>query len=256
MMMVVEQLIVDAALAVHGGPSFTYQGHQIDLTPPWPRKTLRDAIRDETGIDYVEFPERASLLAAARAIGAEIESNTTWPKIIDELLKQFVRPKLIQPLFLYDYPVSLSPLAKRKADDPNHVERFQLFVGGIEAANSFTELNDPMDQLARFRSQQREREAGDEETMPIDADYINALMFGMPPTGGVGIGIDRLTMLLTDQETLRDVILFPTLRKLPPEADPVVQMLEGVDPEAEGWVPPIQSEDVSETDMSPKTPAS
>lgn len=246
MMDLVEKLIVEAAIAVHGEPRFTYQGHEIDLTPPWPRKTLRAAIQEATGIDYVEYPDQQSLLEAARAVGGDIETGTTWPKIVDELLKQFVRPKLIQPIFIYDYPVSLSPLAKRKADDPTHVERFQPFIAGAEAGNAFTELNDPMDQLARFRSQQREREAGDEETMPIDADYVNALMYGMPPTGGVGIGIDRLTMLLTDQETLRDVILFPTLRRLPPEADPVAQMLEDVDPEAEGWVPPIASDGIAE----------
>jgi lysyl-tRNA synthetase class 2 len=134
---------------------------------------------------------------------------------VDELLKQFVRPRLIQPTFLIDYPVELSPLAKRKANDPSHVERFQLYIGGGEIANAFTELNDPMDQLARFLDQQRDREAGDEEAMPIDVDYVNALMYGMPPTGGIGIGIDRLTMLLTDQSNIRDVILFPAMRALP-----------------------------------------
>ena len=126
-------------------------------------------------------------------------SDTVWPRIVDELLKQFVRPNLIQPTFLLDYPVELSPLAKRKPDDPTHVERFQLYIGGGEIANAFTELNDPLDQLARFVEQQRDRDAGDEEAMPIDEDYVNALMYGMPPTGGIGIGIDRLTMLLTDQ---------------------------------------------------------
>ncbi|HEX5991291.1 MAG TPA: amino acid--tRNA ligase-related protein, partial [Thermomicrobiales bacterium] len=147
--------------------------------------------------------------------GADVASDTVWPRIVDELLKQFVRPNLIQPTFLLDYPVELSPLAKRKPDDPTHVERFQLYIGGGEIANAFTELNDPLDQLSRFVEQQRDREAGDEEAMPIDEDYVNALMYGMPPTGGIGIGIDRLTMLLTDQSNIRDVILFPAMRALP-----------------------------------------
>ena len=142
-------------------------------------------------------------------------TDTVWPRIVDELLKQFVRPNLIQPTFLLDYPVELSPLAKRKPDDPTHVERFQLYIGGGEIANAFTELNDPLDQLSRFVDQQRDRDAGDEEAMPIDEDYVNALMYGMPPTGGIGIGIDRLTMLLTDQSNIRDVMLFPAMRALP-----------------------------------------
>ena len=176
---------------------------------------MRDAIREASGIDYTAFPDQAGLLAAARAAGADVASDTVWPRIVDELLKQFVRPNLIQPTFLLDYPVELSPLAKRKPDDPTHVERFQLYIGGGEIANAFTELNDPLDQLSRFVEQQRDRDAGDEEAMPIDEDYVNALMYGMPPTGGIGIGIDRLTMLLTDQSNIRDVMLFPAMRALP-----------------------------------------
>ena len=215
MMDTVEAMIVQVTTEVHGASRLTFQGREIDLSPPWPRRTLRKAIREASGIDYVEHPEQASLLAAARAAGADLETDTVWPKIVDELLKQFVRPHLIQPTFLIDYPVALSPLAKRKPDDATHVERFQPYVGGLELGNAFTELNDPLDQLARFEAQQRDRAAGDEEAMPIDADYLNALMYGMPPTGGVGIGVDRLVMLLTDQPSLRDVILFPALRSLP-----------------------------------------
>lgn len=217
MMDTVEALIVHVAQEALGSLQFTYQGHEIDLTPPWPRITLREAIKQYAGIDYVEYPDQADLLAAARAAGADIETGTVWPRIVDELLKQFVRPNLIQPTFLIDYPVELSPLAKRKPDDPTHVERFQPYIGGGEIGNAFTELNDPLDQLARFEEQQRDRAAGDEEAMPIDTDFINALMYGMPPTGGVGIGIDRLTMLMTDQTTIRDVILFPAMRNLPPQ---------------------------------------
>jgi lysyl-tRNA synthetase, class II len=211
----VENLVVFVANEVLGGPRFVFQGNEIDLTPPWRRWSLREAIVEYSGVDYVDHPDQPSLLAAARAAGADVESGTVWPRIVDELFKQFVRPRLIQPTILVDYPVALSPLAKRKPGDPTHVERFQPCIGGAEIANAFTELNDPLDQFARFVEQQRDRAAGDEEAMPIDEDYVNALMYGMPPTGGVGIGIDRLVMLFTDQPSLRDVILFPAMRKLP-----------------------------------------
>jgi lysyl-tRNA synthetase, class II len=213
-----EELIRRMAIDVYGEPRFTNNGAEIDLSRPFRRITLRDAIREATGIDYTEYLGQAELLAAARAAGADVASDTVWPRIVDELLKQFVRPKLIQPTFLLDYPVPLSPLAKRKPGDPTHVERFQLYIGGGEIANAFTELNDPIDQLSRFVDQQRDRDEGDEEAMPIDEDYVNALMYGMPPTGGIGIGIDRLTMLLTDQTNIRDVILFPAMRALPSQA--------------------------------------
>jgi len=215
MMETVEQMIHSTVVSIFGGPVFTNNGNAIDVTPPWPRKTLRQAIIDGSGVDYLEHPDQADLLAAARAAGADIESDTVWPRIVDELLKQFVRPYQIRPIFLIDYPVELSPLAKRKPADPTHVERFQPYIGGAEIGNSFTELNDPLDQLARFMDQQQDRDAGDEEAMPIDIDFVTALMYGMPPTGGVGIGIDRMAMLLADQETLRDVILFPAMRSLP-----------------------------------------
>ena len=213
----VEALTIAAANAALGSTKFVFQGNEIDLENPrpWPRITLREAILEWSGIDYVEYPDQESLQAAARAAGAHIETGTVWPRIVDELLKQFVRPNLIQPVFLIDYPVELSPLAKRKPDDPTHVERFQPYIGGGEIGNSFTELNDPMDQLARFIEQVKDKAAGDDEAMPLDTDFVNALMYGMPPTGGVGIGIDRLAMLLADQSTVRDVILFPAMRNLP-----------------------------------------
>lgn len=214
MMETVESLIVAATVAVHGTPVFTFRGEEIDVSPPWPRKTLRQAIIDGCGINYVEHRDAGDLQRVAREAGADIEEGTLWPRIVDELLKQFVRPFQVQPIFLTDYPVELSPLAKRKTDDLTHVERFQPFIGGGEIGNAFTELNDPLDQLARFQEQQRDHEAGDEEAMPIDEDFVTALMYGMPPTGGVGIGIDRLVMLLADQPTIRDVILFPAMRKL------------------------------------------
>jgi lysyl-tRNA synthetase class 2 len=227
-MVMTEELIRQVAIDVFGVPRFTNAGNEIDVSAPFARKTLRDAIKEASGVDYAALPDREALLAAARAAGADILGDTVWPRIVDELLKQFVRPHLIQPTFLLDYPVELSPLAKRKQDDPTHVERFQLYISGGEIANAFTELNDPMDQFARFVEQQRDRDAGDEDAMPIDEDYVNALMYGMPPTGGIGIGIDRLTMLLTDQPNIRDVILFPAMRALPSQGSaPATEGSEG-----------------------------
>ncbi len=212
------EMLQSAAMAAFGELTFTSGGHQIDLSGSWRKITLREAIREKSGIDYVQHPDATDLIAVARRAGADIESGTVWPRVVDELLKQFVRPNLIEPTFLVNYPVELSPLAKRIPDDPTHVERFQLYIGGAELANSFTELNDPIDQWRRFREQQADREAGDADAMPLDDDYVNALMYGMPPTGGVGVGIDRLTMLFADQATIRDVILFPAMRKLPAAA--------------------------------------
>lgn len=210
-----EQMIVQCAQEALGTTSFTYAGHEIDLTPPWPRVTLRKALLDATGIDYLEVRDQDELLKEARRLGADVQPNDVWPRIIDELMKTFVRPNLIQPTFLIDYPVALSPLAKRSPDNPDVVERFQPFIAGVEAGNAFTELNDPLDQLSRFLEQVRDREAGDEDAMPIDEDYVNALMHGMPPTGGFGLGVDRLVMLFTDQQNIREVILFPHLRTKP-----------------------------------------
>jgi lysyl-tRNA synthetase class 2 len=207
-----ERLFGFIAETVLGGTTFQNGEHTIDLVGPWPRKTMRQLIIEYTGIDYMEFPEATDLLKAARATGAEIATGTVWPRIVDELYKHAVRPNIIQPVVMMDHPLALSPLAKRKPDDPDHVERFQLIIAGTELANAFTELNDPMDQLSRFLEQQKDRDAGDLDAMPIDEDYVNALMYGMPPTGGIGIGIDRLTMTLTNQSTIRDVILFPAMR--------------------------------------------
>ncbi|MBX6341904.1 MAG: lysine--tRNA ligase [Thermomicrobiaceae bacterium] len=207
-----EQLIPFIADQALGTRAIRWGDHEIDLSPPWPRVTLRDALLDATGIDFLEVTDQRELYERARALGADVEPDTVWPRIVDELLKTFVRPRLIQPTFLIDYPVELSPLAKRKPSDPRLVERFQVFVAGMELCNAFTELNDPMDQLERFIEQARDRAAGDEEAMQLDEDFINALMYGMPPTGGFGMGIDRLTMLLTNQDNIREVILFPQLR--------------------------------------------
>ncbi|MBN9392630.1 MAG: lysine--tRNA ligase [Chloroflexi bacterium] len=216
-MNLVEEMIPFIAQQVLGTTKITTRGYEVELGGKWPRLKLRQAILERTGLDYEAYPEQADLYREITKLGIKVDPNTVWPKLVDELLKATVIPTLIQPTFLYDYPQKLSPLAKRKPGDPNTVERFQPFIAGIETGNAFSELNDPMDQLERFLEQGRDKAAGDDEAMQFDEDFINALMYGMPPTGGLGIGIDRLTMLLLDQPTIRDVILFPALRNLPPQ---------------------------------------
>ncbi len=207
-----EEMIGYVAQAVLGSTRFTYQGHEIDLTPPWRRVTLREVIRERTGIDYVEHPTAEELAAAMRERGYETQPKATWGKLVDSLLSSQVEPHLIQPTFVLDYPRDISPLAKKKPDDPTHVERFELFIGGMELGNAFTELNDPLDQEQRFLEMRRLYAPGDEEAHPMDEDYLLAQRYGMPPNGGFGMGIDRFTMLLTDQSSIREVILFPHLR--------------------------------------------
>lgn len=210
-----EEMIAFAAQEALGTVRVNYGGHEVDLTPPWRRLSLRDALIEHTGIDYLEVTGQREMYERAKALGADVTPDTVWPRIVDELMKTFVQPRLIQPTMLIDYPVELSPLAKRSPDNPRVAERFQPFAAGLELGNAFTELNDPLDQLDRFLEQVRDRAAGDEEAMPVDEDYVNALMYGMPPTGGFGLGIDRLTMFLTDQANIREVILFPALRSKP-----------------------------------------
>jgi len=207
----VEQMLSDTAQQVLGTTRLTYADHEIDLTPPWRRVTLRDAIREKTGIDYVAFPDADTLRAEMRERGYDASGSASWGHLVDTLLG-VVEPDLIAPTFVHDYPVEISPLAKQKADDPTHVERFELFVGGLEMGNAFTELNDPFEQEQRFLQQRRASEAGDEEAQPMDEDYLRAMMYGMPPNGGFGLGIDRLAMLFTDHHSIRDVLLYPHLR--------------------------------------------
>lgn len=206
-----EALISSTAQTVLGTLKLHYHGHEIDLTPPWPRQTLRDLILTGTGIDYVAYPTAASLRDAMRQRGLEASSTASWGHLVDKLLSE-VEPTLIQPIFIHDYPVAISPLAKQKPEDPTHVERFELFIGGMELANAFTELNDPFEQEARFLEQGRAYAAGDEEAQPMDEDYLRAMKYGMPPNGGFGMGVDRLAMLFTNHHSIRDVLLYPHLR--------------------------------------------
>ncbi len=183
-----------------------------DLSAPWRRETFVEAIASRTGVNILEHPEREALAAAMRGIGLEPKESDSWPQLADELLSKTVEPHLIAPTLILDYPVELSPLAKRHPTDPRLVERFEAYVDGTEVANAFTELNDPDDQRARFEEQVRFQAAGDDEAMPYDEAFVTALEHGMPPTGGIGIGIDRLAMLFTQTTSIREVVLFPAMR--------------------------------------------
>jgi Lysyl-tRNA synthetase (class II) len=186
-----------------------YEG-EIDFHTPWRRVTMRDAIREETGIDILEHRDRDTLAAA---IGDRFATeDQTWPQLVDDLVSKSVEPTMIQPTFITDYPKELSPFAKDHRSEPGLVERFEAFVNGMEICNAFTELNDPDEQRARFEDQARYSAEGDEDAQPFDEAYLEALEHGMPPTGGVGLGIDRLTMVMTGKTTIRDVVLFPALR--------------------------------------------
>lgn len=207
-----EEMVAYVAQKVTGGLTITWQGHTVDLTPPWQRISLRQAILDATGIDYESYPDAESLAAEMRRRGHEPDPRSTWGKLVDSLMAKYVEPNLIQPTFLIDYPRDVSPLAKGAPDDPRQVERFEGFMVGMEVCNAFSEINDPIDQLQRFVDEAYRARHGDEEAHPIDEDYIEALSYGMPPTGGFGMGIDRLTMIFTDTDTIREVILFPHLR--------------------------------------------
>jgi lysyl-tRNA synthetase class 2 len=216
MMRLVEEMVYFIALEVKGTPRITYQGIEIDLTPPWNRIRLLDAIEEFTGIDVDRFPDKESLAVEMRKHGYEADPMLGRGRLIDDLKGIMLRKgntALRQAFFLTDYPLDVSPLAKQHDELPGLVERFQPFVGGLELGNAFTELNDPLDQRARFEDQMRQRAQGDEEAQVLDEDFLEALEVGMPPTGGLGIGIDRLVMALSDQESIRDVILFPTMRK-------------------------------------------
>jgi lysyl-tRNA synthetase class 2 len=215
MMELTEELIVSAARAVCGDLKVSYQGMEIDLTPPFRRLTMIDAVKEYAGIDFSEIADDAAAhqLMAEHEV-AEVRPEMTRGDLLNHCFELYAEEKLIQPTFLIDYPIEISPLTKKKPDSDGLVERFELFIGGREYGNAYSELNDPMDQKERFADQMKRHEAGDEEAQLPDEDFVEALEYGMPPTGGLGIGIDRLVMFLTDSGSIRDVLLFPTMRPL------------------------------------------
>lgn len=196
-----------------GGTTITYQGHSVDFSQPWQRITMREAIKQFAEIDYMDYPTAESLAEAIRQIGGNPPKDATWGRLIDKvLLSNYVEPRLIQPTFITEYPRDISPLAKGIPGDPFHVERFEYFIAGMEMGNAFTELNDPLDQQQRFEDMQSLYKEDQDEAHPIDEDYLRAMRYGMPPNGGFGTGVDRITMLFTDNVTIREVLLFPHLR--------------------------------------------
>ena len=214
MMNLTEDLISTVAQEVLGTTKITYQGKDIDLAPGWARMTMMESIKKFAGIDFAETTTDAEAEALAKSVGIEVEKGMTRGEIINLAFEEKVEDNLVQPTFIYEYPVEVSPLAKRYKDNPTFTERFEVFILGCEYGNAFSELNDPIDQKERFMKQVEKREKGDEEANMMDEDFVTALEYGMPPTGGLGIGIDRLIMLLTDSASIRDVLLFPTMKPL------------------------------------------
>jgi len=216
-MSMLEQMVSEICQQVLGTVKITFADNAISFKTPWKRLSLREAVEEHSGIDFVKYPTadglRERMRAKMKELGLEVEPQKNWAKLVDDLISTFVEPKLIQPTFLYDYPVSMSPLAKTKPGEDRVVERFEAFVGGMEIANAFSELNDPLQQRERFTEQMKERQGEGEEKWAVDEDYLLALEYGMPPAGGLGVGIDRLVMLLTNQQSIREVILFPQLRE-------------------------------------------
>jgi len=211
MMSLVQEVFADASRRVLSTTRLDWGGAAIDLALPWQRMTLREAIESYSGVDFEDFPDTASLRSRMLELGMEVERGKDRGRLIDELLSTFVEPKLVQPTFLLDYPVEMSPLAKRKRGNDRLTERFEGFVGGMEVANAFSELNDPLEQRERFR-QQSNRDVHSDDAEIADEDFLEALEYGMPPTGGLGMGVDRMVMLFAGQQSIREVILFPQLK--------------------------------------------
>lgn len=212
MMEITESLIADAAQAALGTTVVEYQGKQIDFTPPWKRIKYLDSFKEFAGFEFDLNADAASLADICKSHKIDLEPGLNKGQLMDKLFGELVETHLVQPTFIYDYPTEISPLARQRDDDPALTERFELFINSFEIANAFTELTDPTEQLRRFEKQQALRDAGDAEAHRIDFDFVRALQYGFPPTGGLGIGIDRLVMLLTDSPSIRDVIFFPLLR--------------------------------------------
>jgi lysyl-tRNA synthetase class 2 len=214
MMDIAEELVSTVAAEVMGTTKIAYEGTVIDLSPGWTRIPMLEAVKLHSGLDFHMIQDDAAARSAAKQarLGIELDGTDTWGSVLNKVFDEVVEPKLIQPTFIMDYPVEISPLAKRKAENPDLTDRFELFIYGREMANAFSELNDPIDQKGRFLKQVEKRKAGDDEAHMMDEDYINALEYGMPPAGGMGIGIDRLVMLLTNSSSIRDVLLFPLMK--------------------------------------------
>ncbi|MFQ5996917.1 MAG: lysine--tRNA ligase, partial [Dehalococcoidales bacterium] len=216
-MAMLEEMVAHISERVLGTTKIQFGENTMDLKPPWPRLSLRQAVEKYSGIDFVKYPTadglRERMRPKMKELGLTVDPEKNWARLVDELISTFVEPNVIRPTFVRDYPVSMSPLAKTKPGEERVVERFEAFAGGMEIANAFTELNDPQEQRQRFLEQQKERRTEDEITETIDEDYLLALEYGMPPAGGLGVGIDRLVMLLTNQPSIREVILFPQLRE-------------------------------------------
>ncbi|OQY74564.1 MAG: lysine--tRNA ligase [Ignavibacteriales bacterium UTCHB3] len=213
MMSFVEEMIEHICHSVYGTDKFEIEGTVIDFKSPWKRVSMVDSLLKKTGVDFLTATDE-QVLETAKKFGIDTEKLQSRGKIIDELFEITTQHELIQPTFVIDYPIATSPLAKKHRDKPGLVERFEGFVLGREICNAFSELNDPIDQRARFEDQLKQREQGDDEAQVIDEDFVRALEYGMPPTSGLGVGIDRLVMLLTDQPSIRDVILFPTMKPI------------------------------------------
>ena len=207
-----EEMIATLAQQILGNTVIAYQGKEIILTPPWKRRSYHQAICEVNSLDPSVLRDRHTALAAAKQLHVPVDPDASLFNIVNEIFEETVEPNLQQPTFITDYPIDISPLARRKDSDPTLTDRFELYIAGREIANAFSELNDPLDQRERFEGQAAQREAGDEEAHLVDEDFLRALEFGMPPTAGEGIGIDRLIMLFTDQASIRDVVLFPQLR--------------------------------------------
>lgn len=212
MMRIAEDMVSTIASEVLGALKITYQGQEIDLTPPWRRVTMNDIVKEYTGIDFRNIVSDEQAREAAHQLKVHMEGKPSKGEALSLVFEECVEKNLIQPTFVMDYPVEISPLTKRKPGDPEITERFELFIMGREMGNAYSELNDPIDQKERFIKQVQKREAGDEEANMMDEDFVNALEYGLPPTGGFGMGIDRLVMLITDSYSIRDVLLFPTMK--------------------------------------------
>lgn len=214
MMNITEDMVVYVCQKVLGTTKLSYQDTEIDFTKGWARLTMADAVKQYSGVDFNAFSTDEEAVEAVKALDIDTDGKNTWGDLLNLMFEIYVEEKLIQPTFIMDYPVEVSPLAKRMKSNPKLTERFELFVYGRELANAFSELNDPIDQKQRFERQVALRDAGDDEANMMDDDFVNALEYGMPPTGGMGMGIDRLCMLLTDSSSIRDVLLFPTMKPI------------------------------------------